>query len=224
MAIDLLGHGQAAPLPPGANLESLAIDVLDRVAHLAEPVTVVGHSLGGRVALMARRLGPASFAPIVLLDITPSPIRRRASNLIGVADALMTAPDVAATREEMRAHLAQTLSGPIVEWLLMNVKREGGPMRTTGSEYRWAIDREALVELDRRACEEDLWDAIDDTVLCIRGGESPYVSDEDVQRFEDRGARVITVPNAGHFVHVDATAKLVELLVEFFDGCARQSS
>ena len=216
-AIDLLGHGQSAPLPPGANLETMALDVLERAAALSEPVRAVGHSLGGRVALMAKRLRPGSFSPIVLLDITPSPIKRRSTNLMGVAGAMLTAPDVAPTREAMRAHLAQTLSGPIVEWLLMNVKREDG-------EFRWAIDRASLVEFDRRASEEDLWDTIDDSVLCIRGGDSPYVSDEDARRFEERGARVITVPGAGHFVHVDVTARVVELLVEFFEGWARSSS
>src|SRR5688572_3269899 len=76
-AIDLLGHGLAEPLPPSANLETMAIDVLDRAAGLPEPVRTVGHSLGGRVALMARRLAPGSLSPIALLDITPSPIRRR---------------------------------------------------------------------------------------------------------------------------------------------------
>jgi len=162
-------------------------------------------------------LRPGSFSPIALLDITPSPIRRRSTNLIGVADAMLSAPDATPTREVMRAHLAKTLSGPIVEWLLMNVKREGG-------EFRWSIDRASLAEFDRRASEEDLWDTIDDTVLCIRGGASPYVSDEDVRGYEERGARVITIPGAGHFIHVDVTESVIDLLISFFGECGRSSS
>jgi pimeloyl-ACP methyl ester carboxylesterase len=217
-SIDLLGHGQGAPLPPGANLETMALDVLDQIARLKleEPVRVVGHSLGGRVALMARRLAPGSVAPIVLLDITASPIRRRARSLMGVADAMLSAPDSTPNREAMRAHLAATLSGPIVEWLLMNLKREGGV-------FRWAIDREALVQFDRTASDEDLWDTVDETILCIRGGESPYVSDDDVRAFEERGARAVTLPGAGHFVHVDVTEAVIDLLLDFF-GCGPSSS
>jgi esterase len=209
-SIDLLGHGLAAPLPPGANLETMALAILDEIArlNLEEPVPAVGHSLGGRVALMARRLSPGSLSPIALLDITPSPIRRRAQSLSGVAEAMLSAPESAPTREVMRAHLARTLSAPIVEWLLMNLRREDG-------ELRWSIDRQALADFDRRASDEDLWDTIDETVLCIRGGDSPYVSEQDARRFEEQGARVIVAPGAGHFVHVDATEAVVDALSGF---------
>src|SRR5947209_6440758 len=53
---DLTGHGVSPPLPPGATLETLARDVLDTAAAegLRESLTVVGHSMGGRVALQAK--------------------------------------------------------------------------------------------------------------------------------------------------------------------------
>jgi pimeloyl-ACP methyl ester carboxylesterase len=200
-AIDLLGHGQSPPLPPNAGLETMASAVLDEIE---QEVSIVGHSLGGRVALMMKRLG--SIAPIILLDITPSPIRKRALNLEGVGEALISAPESVASRDEMRAHLMRTLEPSIVEWLLSNLRREH-------DRYRWIIDRQALLEFDRRAGAEDLWDTIDETITCIRGGRSPYVSDEDAARFEELGARVITLPEAGHFVHVDDTETVARLLV-----------
>jgi esterase len=203
IALDLPGHGRSPPLPENADIETMASAVLEAIAalRLELPVKTVGHSLGGRVALMAKRLAPHSLEPITLLDISASPTKRKASELAGVADALRSAPESTATREEMRQQLARTLTGPIVEWLLLNVKREGG-------RFAWAIDREAMFAFDQRASQEDLWDVVDDSITVLRGSASPYVSDEDAARFESLGARVVTIPNAGHFVHVDATEEV----------------
>src|ERR1700754_1245749 len=57
---DLRGHGLSPPLPAQADLYTLARDVLAtaRAAEVVEPFTIVGHSLGGRVALAAAALHP----------------------------------------------------------------------------------------------------------------------------------------------------------------------
>ena len=206
-ALDLPGHGNAAPLPSGATLETMAAMVLDAIAalDLGEPLWTIGHSLGGRVALMTKRLAPGALGPIALLDITPSPIRRRSKELRGVAETLLAAPASTPTREEMRELLAQTLTPAITEWLLMNLRR-------VDQRFEWTIDRSALAKFDRTASDEDLWDTIDDSITCIRGGDSPYVSDEDAHRMTELGARVFTVDGAGHFVHVDATEAVASLL------------
>lgn len=209
VSADLLGHGRSPPLPPGAGLETMATEVLELLPHLEapRPPRAVGHSLGGRVLLMAKRLAPGALGPIDLLDISPSPIERRAANLAGVAGALLSAPERADTRETIRDHLlAQGISRPIVEWLLMNLER-------TDEGVAWAVDRQALAEFDGRASPEDLWDTIDDTVTCIRGAASPYVSDEDAARLENLGAHVHTIEGAGHFVHVDATEQVLKALL-----------
>ena len=62
VAFDLTGHGASPPLPPGADSATLAGDVLAS-AHalgLPTPLTLVGHSLGGRIALRAALLEPAN--------------------------------------------------------------------------------------------------------------------------------------------------------------------
>lgn len=208
VSADLPGHGRSPRLPEGAGLETMASAVLELLDHLdaPRPTRAVGHSLGGRVLLMAKRLAPGALAPISLLDITPSPIARRSEDLAGVAEALLLAPARTETREAMRDQLLQQgLSRPIVEWLLMNLRR-------SPEGFVWSIDRQALVDFDRRASPEDLWDTIDDTICCIRGGASPYVSDEDVNRMQRLGAEVHTIDQAGHFVHVDATEEVLTLL------------
>src|SRR4051794_13308410 len=68
---DLRGHGESPPLAASADLDSLAADVLAAAADLPAPLSFVGHSLGGRVALAAARRAPGRVADVVLLDIGP---------------------------------------------------------------------------------------------------------------------------------------------------------
>src|SRR3954453_17015667 len=55
---DLRGHGESPPPAASADLDSLADDVLAAAAGLPDPLSLVGHSLGGRVALAAARRAP----------------------------------------------------------------------------------------------------------------------------------------------------------------------
>jgi esterase len=210
---DLTGHGASPPLPAGANLDTLAADVRETAtaAGLAPsaPVALVGHSLGGRVALAIARRFPAEVAEVVLLDIAPGPLDDRRSSSRGVLAALLAAPAEAASRRDLRQHLVDAAVAPdIADWLCMNVRVEDG-------RARWTFDRQALARLERATSAEDLWPLLEGgglAVRCIRGGGSRYVLDEDVERMEAAGCQVDTLPGVGHQLHVEALDALLDRL------------
>ena len=73
--VDLPGHGHSAPLEP-ATLEPATLDdMVDAIAaHFAsesEPLSVLGWSLGGTVALRWARRMPERMARLVLVGVTP---------------------------------------------------------------------------------------------------------------------------------------------------------
>jgi esterase len=166
-ALDLLGHGGARPLPPGADLGTLARAAFEdaRGLGLPEPFALVGHSLGGRVALRAGLLERAAIAHATLLDIGPSPLR--ADHETGrILEVLLAAPDAAPSRDAFRRHFrAAGLADEITEWLLLNL--EPGD-----SVYRGRIDRPALAALRERTAGEDLWAAVEEphaySLHCVR--------------------------------------------------------
>jgi pimeloyl-ACP methyl ester carboxylesterase len=212
VALDLTGHGASPPLPPDADLATLAHDVLDTSRALGLPgaVAVVGHSLGGRVALQACLLESARVGDVVLLDIAPSarPEPGEVSRLLAV---LLDAPDAAATRDVFRAHFhAAGFDAALVEWLLLNLRHDG-------HAYRWRIDRHALARLHARTIGEDLWAAVEGgprgRVRCIRGERSGYVDGADVARLQAAGSPVETIEGAGHFLHVDRPAEVLDALI-----------
>ncbi len=207
---DLTGHGTSPPLPDGADLSTLARDVVRLLDHLGlERADLCGHSLGGRVALVCRAEAPARIGRVTLLDIAPGPIRRDATDLDRVLEALLAAPDSAPSRAPLRAFLLERgVSEALADWLLMNVVV--GP---TG--LSWRIDRQRLGALNATTRPADLWPLVathDPLLSCVRGGRSRFVSDADVRRLEERGALVETIPEAGHFVHVDTQPALLDIL------------
>ena len=113
---------------------------------------IVGHSLGGRLALRACLLDPGAVAHVALLDITPS-ARHVSDDTEAAVQALASAPPRAATRDVFREHFRVAgLSAELSEWLMMNLARDG-------DEFRWRIDRAALLSLVHRTAREDLWPA-----------------------------------------------------------------
>lgn len=206
---DLRGHGRSPPLQPGADLFTLAADLVEtaRRQGVVGPLRIVGHSLGGRVALAAALAHPEDVGEVVLLDITPEPVEdtHGTGEVLGIYAA---APAEARSRDEMRAFFQERgLSGFLTEWLLTNLERNGEVLR-------WRVDRQALGDLHRRVLPVDLWGAVGrgTPISCIRGGDSSFVSDEALLRLSGAGCRVATVAGAGHYLHVTHTDEVVALL------------
>lgn len=210
---DLPGHGISPPIDERADLRAMGGEVIDtaRGQGLRGALELVGHSLGGRVALAASLAHPEEVASVMLLDITPSPITSETSESGRVLETLRAAPAVAPDRRQMRAALVDRgLTPSLADWLMMNVVEQG-------DSYTWRFDREALARLHQRVNAEDLWEAVErpgrPPMRCIRGGASVYVPERDAERMNRAGCRVDTLEGSGHFVHVDALQPLVNLLV-----------
>ncbi len=208
---DLLGHGESPPLPPDATTDTVARAVLACAskAGLLDPLSLVGHSLGGRVALAAARIEPGRVRDIVLLDIAPGAMDPAESGTRQVLDVLLAAPEAAADRREMRGFFTgQGLSPALADWLLMNLRAEGG-------QVTWRIDRHALAALHDGFQRDDLWSVVESRAVptrCIRGGASRYVNDADAARMDAAGCPVTTLGEAGHYLHVDALDALIDAL------------
>jgi pimeloyl-ACP methyl ester carboxylesterase len=217
VSLDLTGHGASPPLRPGADTAALAADVLGtaRALGLGRPVILVGHSLGGRVALRAARLDPAAIDVVTLLDIAPGPIAD-GGEVTNVLDILLRMPDTFGSRGQARAGLvAAGLTAALAEWILLNLE-------PAGDDYRWRIDRRAVADLHAHVAAEDLWPAVESparrwAVRCVRGSTSPHVSDGDADRLQAAGCPVATIAGAGHFLHAERPQAVAAAVVAGLD-------
>ncbi len=211
--LDLRNHGRS-PHSPEFDYAVMASDVSEFILdHGLFDVTLVGHSMGGKVAMRMAQIFPLKIARLVVIDIAPKPYH--SPFFKKVLDALVSL-DVDAIRDRSEAdrRLAKHLDDPALRgFLLKNLKREG-------DRFRWKVNLSAIqAHLDRLA--EQTMDAavFEKPALFIRGGKSDYVLDEDLRHIRKifPHAEFITIPNAGHWIHADAPEQLIAGIREFLD-------
>ena len=208
---DLLGHGDSPRLAPDCIMDTVAQAVLHTAAHNAIPLPlrIVGHSLGGRVALACARVAPEQVADLVLLDIGPGPIHTESSETRRVLDVLLQAPERTDNRRTLHAFFtSHGLSSALADWILMNLRPHDGG-------YQWRVDREALDRLHTTFTSDDLWPVVAAQVVPVHvalGERSTYVSQADADRLRALGCDVKVFAGAGHYVHVDSLGPLLDWL------------
>ncbi|MDA0182958.1 alpha/beta fold hydrolase [Solirubrobacter phytolaccae] len=74
VALDVPGFGASAPVGPGFELDAVAAAIADGLAHLERPFDLVGHSLGGAVAIALADRCPERVRRLVL--VAPAGLRR----------------------------------------------------------------------------------------------------------------------------------------------------
>jgi pimeloyl-ACP methyl ester carboxylesterase len=197
------------------------VDIADQVAGLMsadDPVTLVGHSMGGKVAMVLALRHPELVERLCVVDVSPVPYGR-ASEFAGYI-AAMQQLDLGALdqRSDADAALAGAVPSPTVRgFLLQNLRREG-------DSWRWQVNLDVLGEELAEVTdwpEEQLQGMAPyaGPVLWIGGERSDYVRDEyagAMDRWFPRNRRV-TIRNAGHWVHSEQPEVFVQVLRQFVD-------
>lgn len=221
---DLRGHGGAPPRPPPHTVEAVARDLWD----LPTPEVVIGHSFGGKVALTWARVAPVPPREVVVLDAPPgrSPPSDRTHEALAVLRAVRDAPCPAASREDLRDHLRRAgLPESIVAWLLTSTRRQSDP-----EGWTWVYDIDAVQDMIEDYFALDLWPllapgALPTRVRFVRAGRSDRWTEAELARFDVAPHLALeTIPNAGHWVHVDAPDALRALLARSLSSLPAWSS
>jgi pimeloyl-ACP methyl ester carboxylesterase len=218
LLVDLRLHGRSRSAEPPHDVFACADD-LRRLAHtLPLPVSaIVGHSFGGKVALAFHALRP-ELERLVLLDSDPgaNPERVGSEQTMEVLELLAGLPTHYGRREEFIERV-QVAGQPraVAEWLAMNLERSGG-----GFELR--LDLAGIGALLDSYFSFDAWSVLEQSnarIDVVIGGRSGVWDEADRQRVlalarEKAGRlRVTILPEAGHWVHVDAAPALREVLL-----------
>ncbi|GAB3196515.1 alpha/beta fold hydrolase [Nocardioides hungaricus] len=198
------------------------VDVADRVAALFDaddPVALVGHSMGGKAAMVLALRHPELVERLCVVDVAPVGYAGR-SEFAGYIEAML-ALDVASLehRRDADAALAEAVPNATVRsFLLQNLHRGGG------AEDGWAW-RPNLEVLGRDLDALGGWpaDALDGVApyegrtLWVAGETSAYVTDDyapAMDRWFPRNRRV-TIKDAGHWVHSEQPQVFTEVLRRF---------
>jgi len=208
---DLRNHGRS-PHAEEAGFSAMAADVIELIdeAGLAQ-VTVLGHSLGGKVAMRLALDFPERVKGLVVVDIAPKAYPPAHQALL---EALL-AVDLSrfTTRSEVETVLAGSIPEPVIrQWLLKNLGRDAAGALVWKPNL--PVLHKCLAELSAGFADLRQYHG---PALFVAGGRSNYVQPEDTPLIREQfpQARLEVIPGAGHWVHVDAPGRLGELVKGF---------
>jgi pimeloyl-ACP methyl ester carboxylesterase len=220
IAPDLRGHGDSAWAHGGGYSEMHYVYDIAQLVHQKQmaPVTIIGHSLGGSIALLYAGLFPETIAKVVAIEgLGPSPdmlkrqretpVEERARHWIQMRrEGAGRVPRKYATLEDAVARMKEEnkhLDDEQARHLTLH-----GAVQNEDGTFSWKFDNfvrlfggpSSLSVEDQR----QIWTCITAPVLLVRGTESwasDPVADGRIKHFKD--ARLANIERAGHWSHHD---------------------
>ena len=210
VAFDLRNHG-ASPHDPAMSYAAMAADVLDSMAARGiAAAAVLGHSMGGKVAMRTALLAPDRVGRLLVADIAPVAYQHDNHAIAEAMLALPLTPDL--TRARADALLAPAVPEAGVRgFLLQNLR--------FGAQPAWRI---GLPEIAAALPGIEGWDSppgatYPGPVLALRGERSAFVLPEHRPAFRALfpAARFVTLRDAGHWLHADAPEAFTQVVQGF---------
>ncbi len=213
LALDLRNHG-ASPWAPAMDYPDMAQDVARFVASRElGPVEVIGHSMGGKVAMCLALAEPVVVRRLIVVDIAP--VAYDHAFAAPYAEAML-AIDLARhdTRRAVDRVLARSLPDPVLRGFLMtNLVRAGGGLRWGVNLEAIARNSDALMDFPETAARYG------GPALFVGGARSDYLGAdaEAAVRRHFPAAGIVRIAEAGHWVHAEAPEAFLDAVAAFLD-------
>ncbi len=231
LAIDQRGHGESSWDPEGRyDNETMARDVETVLDGLGiKRVALVGHSLGGRVAMRFAGRSPERMAGLVIVDAGPELDARGVTRIqLETQTAEPAYPSLEAFEDVLAQRYPEadraTLSRLAKHWLRRRSDGRFEPKTDPSfGRARGAMSAEQMQAWSRKEASE-LWSALERTpcpALLIRGAASDVLDPDTAERMVEEvlpNGRLELIPRAGHSVMLDNPKAFQQALLRFALG------
>lgn len=208
--VDLRNHGHS-PHSVSMSYDEMAGDLLEFLTDQGiQRAHVMGHSLGGKVAMRFAQLHPGRLLKLIVVDIVPKAYLPEHRTILDALSALRL------SEFTQRGQIEEALAPAIPDLILRRFLLKNLDRRPDGV-FRWKMN---LASLDNNY--EGLTEALplirfDGPTLFLVGARSDYFVPADqpllLRLFPQSETR--SVPGAGHWVHADNPAQFVREVIAF---------
>ena len=176
---------------------------------------LLGHSMGGKLAMVIALLEPKYVNKVVIADISPIDYDNNEDQIIN--SLLNINLNLVRNRNEADQILSKSINKKFLRsFLLQNLELLDG-------KYQWSINlmaiKKDLYNL-RKFPDIKSGERFDKEVLCIYGGNSKYVEEVHFKIFKKFFSRVFfhEIKNADHFLHIDNPLEFYEVSNKFLNN------
>lgn len=204
--VDMRNHGESLRHPSNSYPDMAA----DLAAALPAASDVLGHSMGGKAAMVLALNHPDLVRKVVVADIAPVGYGHTQMPLIDAMRGL----DLASveTRGDADRMLQPVVPDPGVRAFLLQ--------SLDVKERRWRLNLDTLAaEMDKIIGFPDVDGTFDGPALFLAGSDSDYVRREHRDRIRDLFPRAVfaKIPGAGHWLHADKPREFEAAVRAFLD-------
>ena len=215
ITLDARNHGNS-PHAPGMDYATLAADVAETLdAAGVAGVALIGHSMGGKIAMALALARPDLVTRLLVADVSPVRYPPHFRDIAAAMRAIPLHPGL--SRAAVDAALADAAPDPRVRLFLSTNLRLGNAAAGTGPAWRIGLDEiaEALPDIER-------WDEAgryDGPVLVLSGDRSNYVLPEHRALFAALfpHVRFAALRDAGHWLHADQPDAFLQTVRAFLE-------
>lgn len=207
--LDLRNHGQSDHSDEH-NYELMAQDVIETLAPCKlEKIILLGHSMGGKVAMKIAAMRPEWVEKLIVLDIAPVASTHGEHEQIFKALKAVQAKTVE-TRPEAMSIMREYISEEMVIQFLMKSFKTG----------HWLFNVDALANNYQNILAWEALAPVEIPALFIRGMKSPYIAkDVHFQAIHSQFPQAqIKEVEAGHWLHAEKTEQVLALIREMINS------
>ena len=211
LTLDLRNHGKSFHANQ-MTYELMSEDLNRFLIHREiDRADIMGHSMGGKVAMQFALQYPEKTEKLIVADIAP---RAYPGGHETIFEALLTAnPENAEKRSDIEKHLLKFIPDKsIVLFLMKNLSR------SKNGGFRWKANIGALADNYPHilaAIESDR--SFKGKSLFLKGGKSHYIDEKSTGEMEKLFPenRLVEIPGAGHWIHAESPVETLRATVEF---------
>jgi len=211
--LDLRNHGRSFHAKE-FNYEVMSNDVLSYCQfHQLQEIDIIGHSMGGKVAMFLAASHPELIDKLIVADIGPKYYRPHHQVILEGLNAVdfSLKPERSEVDEILKRYIPDFGTR---QFLMKSLYwKEPGQL---AFRFNLQVFNQEIEKVGIALPEEVHFDK---STLFIRGGNSRYILDEDFSAIKNQftNAELKTIPEAGHWLHAENPKLFYEIVMNFLN-------